>query len=98
MSYDPKRYQLTNLLVDAWYRMGQFKRWKATGGSPTTMINTLWAGVEEPTYEDDDPALIYGTAVVLKDQAGSNAAPEGEYGMITDYDSASQTLTMDAVS
>lgn len=72
------------------------KRWKVTGGSTTTVVNSVWAGVEEPVFEDDDPALIYGTVVVLKDTLG--AAPEGEMGMITDYDSSTNTVTMDALS
>lgn len=96
MAYDASKYQLTKLLQDAWYRLGQFKTWIATGGSTTTAVNADWAGVEEQIYEDDDPALIYGTLVVVRDAAG--AAPEGEFGMITDYDAASQTITMDAIS
>lgn len=88
-------YQLTNLLQDAWFRLGQLKRWKVTGGSTTTVINTAWAGVEEQIYEDDDPALIYGTVVAI---SAGGAAPEGEMGRITDYDSSSSTLTMDALS
>lgn len=98
MTYSPTRFQLTHLLQDAWYRMGQLKTWKVTGGTPTTTINTAWAGVEEEIFEDDDPALIYGSIVVVTDSAGAGAAPEGEIARITDYDSASQTLTHDAVS
>jgi len=89
-------YKLSNLLQDSWYRMGQVRRWKATGGSATSFINTLWAGVEEPFYEDDDPALIYGTAVVMK--TDNELAPQGEWGMITDYDSSTQTLTIDSLT
>lgn len=96
MTYSASKFQLTHLLQDAWYRMGQIRRWKATGGNTTSFINTLWAGVEEQLYEDDDPALIYGTLVVLKTTNG--LAPEGEMAMITDYDSASQTITIDALT
>lgn len=63
-----------------------------------TAINTAWAGVEEPIFEDDDPALIYGSLVVAFDAGGAGAAPEGEIARITDYDSGTQTLTHDAVS
>lgn len=98
MAYNANRYQLSDLLKDAWYRLGQIKTWKATGGSATTLINTLWAGVEDIIYEDDDPALIYGTALVVRDAPGLYAAPHGEFGMITDYDSASQTATIEALS
>lgn len=96
MTYSASKYQLTHLLQDAWMRMGQLRRWNVTGGSQTTVINTDWAGVEEQTYEDDDPALIYGTVVVIKSTDG--LAPEGEMAMITDYDSSSQTITMDSLS
>jgi hypothetical protein len=78
--------------------MGQLRRWNVTGGSTTTVVNTDWNLTEEPVYEDDDPAIIFGTAVVIEDAGGLGAAPEGEMGMITDYDSSTNTLTMDAVS
>jgi hypothetical protein len=98
MAYNSAKYQLTQLLQDAWYRLGQLKRWKLTGGSATTAVNTNWAGVEEALFEDDDAALIYGTVVCIEDAGGLHAAPEGEMGMITDYDSASNTITLDALS
>lgn len=98
MAYSPTKYQLTHLLQDAWYRMGQMRRWIATGGSASTFINTDWAGVEEQIYDDDDAALIYGTVVVIRDAGGLGAAPEGEMGMITDYDSSSQTMTFDTIT
>lgn len=96
MAYSSSKYQLTQLLQDAWFRMGQLKVWKATGGSATTVVNSAWAGVEEQIYEDDDAALIYGTVVVVDDTVG--AAPEGEMGRITDYDSSAQTITMDTLT
>lgn len=96
MAIDATKFQLTHLLQDAWYRMGQMKRWTATGGSATTVVNTTWAGVEEPIFEDDDPAVIYGTVVVLKSTDG--LAPEGQAGMITDYDSSTNTITMETLT
>jgi hypothetical protein len=98
MAYNKDGYQLSHLLQDAWQRMGQLRKWLVTGGSTTTVVNTDWALTEEPQFEDDDPSLIFGTAVVVTDAGGAGAAPEGEFGMITDYDSASSTLTMDAIS
>ena len=95
MALDNTVYQLTQLLQDAWYRMGQMRRFVLTGGDTDSLINTAWAGVEEPTFEDDDPAVIGGTAVVLE---ANNEAPEGEWGEITDYDSASTTMTVGALS
>lgn len=98
MAYNKEKFQLTHLLQDAWQRMGQLKIWKATGGSTTTVINTGWAGIEDEIFEDDDSALIYGTVVVVRDAGLAGAAPEGEFGEITDYDSASQTITMSALT
>lgn len=98
MAYNSSKYQLTKLLQDAWARMGQMRTWTITGGSTTTVVNTDWSLSEEPVYEDDDPSLIFGTAVVVRDAAGAGAAPEGEMSMITDYDSSTSTLTMDAVT
>lgn len=98
MAYSKSKFQLTHLLQDVWYRMGQFTTWKVTGGSATTVVNTNWAGVEEQIFDDDDPALIYGSAVVVEDAAGAGAAPEGEIGSITDYDSSTYTITMDTLS
>lgn len=96
MAYDRTKYQLTQLLQDAWYKMGQIKKWTLTGGSATTSINSVWAGVEEQIFEDDDPALIYGTVVCI--ESTDHLSPEGEYGMVTDYDSSTNTLTHGALS
>lgn len=98
MTYSPTKYQLTHLLQDVWYRMGQVKTWVVTGGGTTSTINTAWAGVEEQIFEDDDPALIYGSIVVARDAGGLGGAPEGEIARITDYDSSNYTITHDAVS
>jgi hypothetical protein len=98
MSYSKSKFQLTHLLQQAWYRMGQMKTWVITGGSTTTTVNTAWAGVDDAIFEDDDPTLIYGSIVVVEDAALTGAAPEGEIARITDYDSASTTITHDAVS
>lgn len=98
MAYSKSKYQLSHLLQDAWHRMGQMRRWAVTGGSTTTVVNTDWALSEEPVYEDDDPALIFGTAVVIEDAGGAGAAPEGEFAMITDYDSSTSTMTIDTIT
>lgn len=95
MAYSRTSFQLTHLLQDAWYRLGHMKRWKLTGGSATTAINTAWAGIEDSIFEDDDPSLIDGTLVVLESTDGG--APEGLWGRITDYDSSSFTITMGTV-
>lgn len=96
MTYDRTKYQLTQLLQDAWYKMGQIKKWNLTGGSNTTSVNSVWAGVEEQIFEDDDPALIYGTVVCI--ESTDHLAPEGELGMVTDYDSSTNTLTHGTLS
>lgn len=98
MAYNKDKYQLTHLLQDAWLRMGQMRVWNVTGGSINTVINTDWALGEEPQFEDDDPSLIFGTVVVVEDSLKTGAAPEGEFAMITDYDSASSTITMNPIN
>lgn len=98
MAYSKDKFQLTHLLQDVWMRMGQLKIWKVTGGSTTTTVNTAWAGVDEPIFEDDDPSVIYGSVVVVQDAAGAGAAPEGEIALISDYDSSNYTLTHDALT
>lgn len=78
--------------------MGQSVKWKVTGGSATSVINTAWAGIEEALYEDNDDALINGTVVVAEDAGGLGASPEGRFGRITAYDAASSTLTIETVT
>lgn len=95
MTYSTTKYQLTHLLQDAWKRMGQLSTWIVTGGSATSVINTAWAGVEDQIFDDNDPALLYGSVVVID---ASAVAPEGKIGRITAYDSSSQTITMDTLT
>lgn len=91
-------YRLTDLLQDVWNRLGQMRTWKVTGGSTTTVVNSAWTGIDEAIYEDNDPALVYGTVVAVRDAGGAGASPEGEFGAISLYDASSNTITMDALT
>lgn len=73
--------------------MGLSQKWKATGGSATTAINTAWAGIEEALFEDNDDGLINGTICVATDAGGAGASPEGKVSRISTYDAASSTIT-----
>ncbi len=70
---------------------------KATGGSTTTLVDTGALGSKEFASKDDD-FWNGGTAWILNDAGGSSAAPEGEFGEITDYVKSTQTLTFDALT
>ena len=94
MAYSPSKFLLTHLLQDAWKAMGQSRRWKVTGGSATTVVNSAWAGIEDAVYEDNDFALVNGTAIVAKDSGGLGASPEGRYSRISSYDAALFTLSL----
>lgn len=72
--------------------------WNVTGGSVSTVENTDWALGEEPQYEDDDPSLMFGTVIVVEDALGTGVAPEGEFAMITDYDSSANLITMNPIN
>jgi len=63
----------------------------ATGGSTTTIVDTTYL-----TQTDD--YWNQGTALIITDAGGANAAPEGEWGVISDFVASSDTLTISAVS
>ena len=94
MAYSPSKFLLTHLLQDAWKAMGQSRRWKITGGSATTVVNSAWAGIEDAVYEDNDFALVNGTVIVAKDLGGLGASPEGKMSRIATYDAALFTITL----
>lgn len=61
----------------------------ATGGGTTSLIDT------NARTEDDD---FYngGTVWILRDAAGLGAAPENEYGVVSDFANSTSTATMQA--
>ena len=79
---------LSRVMERAWRAIGHTTDIKATGGSTTTIVDA------NTRYTSDD-ALLYGTAIVTYDAGGAGAAPEGEYGMITDFNATTKTFTID---
>lgn len=59
----------------------------ATGGSTTTIVDTV-----ERTQDDD--YWNGGAAWITYDSAGAGAAPQGEYGFISDFANSSSTITL----
>ena len=59
----------------------------ATGGSTTTIVDTV-----ERTEADD--FWTNGTAWITYDAGGAGAAPQGEYGYVSDFVSSTGTITL----
>lgn len=82
---------MTDTLFDITYRvctkLGMVREGVATGGTPTTIIDTV-----ERTEEDD--YWIGGTAWILRDSAGAGASPEGKYSVITAFDNGTSVITL----
>jgi len=85
---------LGNLLLDGYIDLGLANEpFLATGGSSSTIENSLYASDEEPPLEDFAKRW---TAFVEHDAAGAGAAPQGEYQRISAYDEANYRFTTDA--
>jgi hypothetical protein len=67
--------------------LGVVNEGTATGGSTTTLIDTV-----ELTQADDFWNL--GTVWVTYDAAGAGAAPQGEYSVISDFTASSDTVAL----
>lgn len=95
MTYNATGFQLTHVLQQLYRSLGA-KVTTATGGSTTTTIDTKLSAELEDGNEDD----IYngGTVIVIQDAGGANAAPEGEFARISDYEALSTTLTHDTLT
>lgn len=63
----------------------------ATGGSTTTVIDTN-------LRDEADDYWNQGTAMIITDAGGASAAPEGEWGIITDFVNSTSTATIIAVT
>jgi hypothetical protein len=59
----------------------------ATGGSTTTIVDTV-ARTEADDYWNG------GTALIIYDAGGENAAPQGEYRIISDFANSTKTVTV----
>lgn len=90
MTYSPTQLQLTHVLQTLYRRVGG-RVLLATGGSVTTVIDTKL--IDDLAENNEDDLFNGGTVVVIRDAAGANAAPEGEFSRITDYEASTGTIT-----
>lgn len=82
---------LSNLLLDGYIDLGLANEpFLATGGSTTTIENSLYADDEDPPVED---FAIRWTAFVEHDAGNLGAAPQGEYQRISAYDESNYRFT-----
>lgn len=80
---------LSKIAQRVWRETGFAVDITATGGSPTTIIDTN-------SIYTTDSQLVGGTAVVVRDAGGLNAAPEGEFARIAAYLASTTTFTLGA--
>jgi len=78
---------LSEIIQDTLIYLGDFREGKATGGTTGTVVDSSLGG------SDDD--WNGGTVVVTYDAGGAAAAPEGQFGKVSDYASATGTITSD---
>ena len=91
MAYSPTQLQLTHVLQQLYRRLGGVVT-SVTDGSTTLAIDTK---LEDTLGEGNvDDFLNGGTLFVVQDADGSNAAPEGEFSVIEDYDSSTTSITL----
>src|SRR3990167_3649802 len=76
-------YELSNELK-------QTTRGTATGGSTTTILDS----VERAVATEVDDLWNGGTAWILYDAGGAGAAPQGEYGYISDFANTGGVITL----
>ena len=81
---------LSQLLQSAYRKLGQTETFLATGGSTTTIVNTLF----NEKYQDD--GLLGWAAFVTRDALGTSVAPEGEYKSVSSYAESTWTITTPA--
>lgn len=79
---------LADLIERVADRFGAYRQGTATGGSTTTVVDT--ADLIEP-----DEQWVNAYAYILTDAGGAHAAPEGEERLVTAYDQAEATVTVD---
>ncbi len=78
---------LSQVLQTVFRQLGQAEETTATGGSTTTAIDTKLGD----RYGDDD--IKDGALFVVRDAAGANAAPEGQFSLIASYTQSTNTVT-----
>lgn len=92
MASNPNTQQLTDVLQRLFERLGGVVI-KLTDGSNTVAVDTKMA--ELLGEGNVDNFLLGGTLIVVEDAAGAHAAPEGEVGYISAYDSGLTTITIE---
>jgi hypothetical protein len=83
-------YTLSNLLVDVYDNLGQLNTSLVTSGTTTTIVDSVVGGLGK--YGNND--FQGGTAIVIYDAGGENAAPEGQFARIASSVGTSGTLTL----
>ena len=85
---------MSKTLFDITYELSnelkQTTRGTATGGSTTTILDS----VERAVATEVDDLWNGGTAWILYDAGGAGAAPQGEYGYISDFANTGGVITL----
>lgn len=81
-------YLASNLLQDAFRKIGITTTGVATGGSTSSVIDT---GIGD-RYTDND--MKDGSMFIIRDAAGASAAPENEWGVISSYTQSTNTFVI----
>jgi hypothetical protein len=82
---------LFDLLVQTYDKLGQLSHAKATGGSVSTVVDSLLMD------ESEDDAFNGAPVFLTYDAGGAGAAPEGEFSECTAFDSSLGTLSVSPV-
>ena len=87
-------FTLFNLLAETYKRLGQWNESVVTGtsGSATVLEDSTLAN------EGSDDDWNRGAVFIVYDAAGAAGAPEGEYGIISDYADSSGKFTFSTLS
>lgn len=91
MAYTAGQYHLTDLLQDVYEDLGELNTALATGGTTSTIIDTVQIG----QHSDDD--WKEGVAFITWDAGDASAAPQGEFQRISGYVDSTGTFTADTV-
>jgi hypothetical protein len=81
---------LSEIVEGTLRKLGALQVNAATGGTTTTIVDADLAG------SDDD--FNGGTAIIIRDAGGAGAAPENEFSEVTDYATATGTLTVNTLT
>lgn len=89
----------SNLVQNILNALGQvepvFGLFDATGGSATTFVNTNFGNYENPPEQDVFKNYL---AIVVRDNGGAGASPEGRWGLVSAYNDTTFTGTIATVT